>query len=156
MGGKPQEPQGNQQTAMNRVTRRHFFQGAATAASAIRAVGTNDRIHIGTICLDGGRTSHLRYYSEIAECQITSLCDVNQPAGERAQLELRATAGLLTSRLALRLLRCAMWLTPASASAGSSPGINAGRKFVSDAADSQLLTRDYHRTCTVFWLQPVF
>src|SRR5687767_6029233 len=78
---------------MNTVTRRQFFQGAATAVSAVRAIGANDRIHVGIIGLGGRGTYHVRYYSEIPECQITSLCDVNQAARERAQVRIQGSGG---------------------------------------------------------------
>ncbi len=78
---------------MKTVTRRHFFQGAATAASAIRTAGANDRIGVGIIGLGGRGAYHVRYYGEIPECQIASLCDVNQAARERAQTRIQSSGG---------------------------------------------------------------
>ncbi len=73
---------------MSILTRRHFFQGAATALAATRVVGANDRIRIGIVGLGGRGNSHLGSYARITECQVVALCDVNQAARERAQARL--------------------------------------------------------------------
>jgi len=73
---------------MRKISRRHFFQGAATALAATRVIGANDRISIGVIGLGGRGRAHLRYWAKIPESQIAALCDVFQEARERAQADL--------------------------------------------------------------------
>ena len=74
---------------MNTLSRRSFFQGAAVALSATRVRGANDRINVGIIGIGGRGTAHLNSYVQIPDCQVAALCDVNQPARERAQARLR-------------------------------------------------------------------
>jgi predicted dehydrogenase len=64
---------------------RRFFLGALTAASAVRVWGANDKVNVGIVGLGGRGTSHLNTYSGLSEAQVVGLCDVNQPARERAQ-----------------------------------------------------------------------
>ncbi len=74
---------------MSNTSTRRFFMGAATAASALRVWGANDRISIGIVGLGGrGGGSHLRIWSGIPEARVVGLCDVNQAARERAQAKL--------------------------------------------------------------------
>ncbi len=74
---------------MSNTSTRRFFMGAATAASALRVWGANDRISIGIVGLGGrGGGSHLRTWSGIPEARVVGLCDVNQAARERAQAKL--------------------------------------------------------------------
>src|SRR5215813_1992015 len=75
---------------MNTLSRRSFFQGAAAAVSATRVRGANDRINVGLIGIGGRGTAHLNSYVKIPDCQVAALCDVNQPARERAQARLRS------------------------------------------------------------------
>jgi len=75
---------------MATISRRSFFQGAAAALSASRVMGANDRINVGIIGIGGRGTAHLNSYVKIPECQVAALCDVNQPARERAQARLRS------------------------------------------------------------------
>ncbi len=70
------------------TTRRRFFLGAATAAAAARVWGANDKINVGIVGLGGRGSSHLNTYTGLAEAQVIALCDVNQPARERAQATL--------------------------------------------------------------------
>ena len=72
------------------VSRRTFFQGAATALAATRVFGANDRINVGLIGIGGRGTAHLNSYVKITDCRVAALCDVNQAARERAQTRLRA------------------------------------------------------------------
>ncbi len=78
---------------MSRLTRRSFFQGAASAAAAARVVGANDRIRIGVVGMGGRGRAHLRYWSQISECEVTGICDVNQAALERAQAVIKKLGG---------------------------------------------------------------
>ena len=68
---------------MSTVSRRHFFQGAALAASAMRVQGANDRINLGIIGLGGRGADHTRTYLEIPGARVAALCDVNQAAREK-------------------------------------------------------------------------
>ncbi len=76
----------------NNTTRR-FFIGAATAASAMRVWGANDRINVGIVGLGGRGTSHLNIYSRLPEAHVVGLCDVNQAARERSQATLTKNTG---------------------------------------------------------------
>ncbi len=73
---------------MNGITRRHIFQGAATALSATRVIGANDRIRVGVIGLGGRGSYHVHYYTQIPDCRLSALCDVNQSARERKKISL--------------------------------------------------------------------
>jgi D-arabinose 1-dehydrogenase-like Zn-dependent alcohol dehydrogenase len=71
----------------NNYTRR-FFLGAATAASALRVWGANERINVAIVGLGGRGSNHLDIYSRLPEARVVGLCDVNQAARERAQATL--------------------------------------------------------------------
>ena len=73
---------------MSDMTRRSFYVGAAAALAASRVMGANDRIRIGIVGLGGRGSDHVRAYGTLPDAQITALCDVNQPARERAQARL--------------------------------------------------------------------
>ena len=62
---------------------------ALTAAQATRVMGANDRVHVAVVGLGGRGRAHMGSYAEIADCEITALCDVDQAARERgvAQVE---------------------------------------------------------------------
>ena len=62
--------------------------GAATAASAMRVSGANERINVAIVGLGGRGGSHLDRYSQLPEARVAGLCDVNQAARERAQATL--------------------------------------------------------------------
>ncbi len=65
---------------------------ALTAAQATRVLGANDRVHMAVIGLGGRGRAHVNNYTQIPDCTITALCDVNQEALERAQAQvMRAT-----------------------------------------------------------------
>ena len=76
----------------NRTTRRIFI-GAATAASAMRVWGANDRINLAIVGLGGRGTGHLNIYSRLPDVRVSGLCDVNQAAREKAQATLTKNAG---------------------------------------------------------------
>ncbi len=73
---------------MSQNSTRRFFVGAATAASALRVWGANEKVNIGIVGLGGRGSSHLNSYTQIAEAEVVGLCDVNQAARERAQAVL--------------------------------------------------------------------
>ena len=62
--------------------------GAATAASALRVWGANERINVAIVGLGGRGSNHLDIYSTLPEARVVGLCDVNQAARERAQATL--------------------------------------------------------------------
>jgi predicted dehydrogenase len=77
---------------MQSLSRRNFFFStgmALTAAQATRVMGANDRVHVAVVGLGGRGRAHMGNYAEIADCEITALCDVDQAARERgvAQVE---------------------------------------------------------------------
>jgi predicted dehydrogenase len=67
---------------------RRFFLGALTAASAVRVWGANDKVNVGIVGLGGRGSGHVNTYAGLSEAQVIALCDVNQPARERAQATL--------------------------------------------------------------------
>ncbi|MFN7922253.1 MAG: Gfo/Idh/MocA family oxidoreductase [Bryobacteraceae bacterium] len=67
------------------TTRRVFFAGAASAVSALRVWGANDRIRVAIVGLGGRGSNHLSVYSKLSGAQVAGLCDVNQAARERSQ-----------------------------------------------------------------------
>lgn len=67
---------------------RRIFLGAATAVSATRVWGANDRINVAIVGLGGRGSAHLAVYSRLPEAHVVGLCDVNQAARERAQATL--------------------------------------------------------------------
>jgi len=78
---------------MSNTTTRRFFIGAATAASAMRVWGANDRVNVVIVGLGGRGRSHLNVYSKLPEARVVGLCDVNQAARERAQAILTTNTG---------------------------------------------------------------
>lgn len=70
---------------MSSPTSRRFFLGAATAVSATRVWGANDRINMAVVGIGGRGSGHLSAYLRMPEARVTALCDVNQAARERAQ-----------------------------------------------------------------------
>ncbi|MCB1021682.1 MAG: Gfo/Idh/MocA family oxidoreductase, partial [Acidobacteria bacterium] len=70
---------------MSSTTRRTFFMGAAAAVSAMRVLGANDRIPVAIVGIGGRGTAHLKTYAGLPGAQVVGLCDVNQPAREKAQ-----------------------------------------------------------------------
>ncbi|MBI3207384.1 MAG: Gfo/Idh/MocA family oxidoreductase [Candidatus Solibacter usitatus] len=74
---------------MHQDTSRRFFLGAATAASAMRVFGANDRINVAIVGLGGRGGNHLSIYSRLAEARVSAICDINQAARERAQATLQ-------------------------------------------------------------------
>ena len=66
-------------------TRRTFVAAAATAASARRILGANDRVNLVVIGVGGRGTAHVRSYTSLKQdCNVMGICDVNQAARERA------------------------------------------------------------------------
>lgn len=78
---------------MGMSTSRRVFLGAATAASAMRVWGANERINVAIIGIGGRGTNHLTVHSKLAESRVVGLCDVNQAARERAQATLVKNTG---------------------------------------------------------------
>jgi predicted dehydrogenase len=66
---------------------------ALTAAEAGRVMGANDRIAVAVVGLGGRGREHLRFYSRIPGCEITSVCDVDQAARERSVAVVERTSG---------------------------------------------------------------
>lgn len=69
-------------------SRRAFFLGAATAASAMRVMGANERVSVAIVGLGGRGSNHLSIYSRLPEARVVALVDVNQAAREKAQATL--------------------------------------------------------------------
>jgi len=78
---------------LSSMTRRSFYVGAAAALSATRVFGANDRIRVGIVGLGGRGGDHQSSYMRIPDAQVAGLCDVNQPARERAQARITKAGG---------------------------------------------------------------
>ncbi len=78
---------------MSSTYTRRFFMGAATAASAMRVWGANDRVNVAIVGIGGRGTAHLNTYSKLPGARVVGLCDVNQAARERAQATLVKNTG---------------------------------------------------------------
>ncbi len=78
---------------MSDTTTRRIFLGAATAASALRVWGANDRIAVAIVGLGGRGSNHLSIYSKMPEARVVGLCDVNQAAREKSQATLLKNSG---------------------------------------------------------------
>jgi len=78
---------------MSQSSTRRIFLGAATAVSASRVWGANDRISVAIVGVGVRGTSHLNIYSRLPEARVVGLCDVSQPARERAQAVLLKNTG---------------------------------------------------------------
>jgi predicted dehydrogenase len=75
------------------TTRRSFLVSAATAASASRVMGANERVNLVVIGVGGRGTGHVRSYLGLKEsCNVMGICDVNQAARERSST-IVVTAG---------------------------------------------------------------
>lgn len=75
------------------TTRRSFLVSAATAASASRVMGANERVNLVVIGVGGRGTGHVRSYLGLKEqCNVAGICDVNQAARERSSTIVQ-TAG---------------------------------------------------------------
>jgi predicted dehydrogenase len=75
--------------------RRSFLRTAAAAVATAQfpILGANDRINVGVVGLGGRGTDHMNFYSTLsADCRIAAVCDVNQPARERAVALVRRLA----------------------------------------------------------------
>ena len=78
------------------VSRRTFIAGAAaataakpaaTAKSASRIIGANDRLHVGVIGAGGNANGHMRALKRLAQpdnVEITAVCDIYDPRREAA------------------------------------------------------------------------
>lgn len=67
------------------TTRRTFVLGAGSALAATRIQGANDRIPVAVIGLGGRGRDHMKEYTQLPECEVVAVCDVNQAALERGQ-----------------------------------------------------------------------
>ncbi len=74
---------------MSQTTSRRYFLGAATAASAARVWGANDKINMAVVGLGGRGSGHVSTYARLPESRVAVLCDVNQAARERSQANLQ-------------------------------------------------------------------
>ena len=76
------------------TTRRSFLVSAATAASASRVIGANERVNLVVIGVGGRGTSHVRSYMGLKEnCNVAGICDVNQAARERSSTIVQTMGG---------------------------------------------------------------
>lgn len=78
-----------------KTSRRQFVQAAAAVATAqFPILGANDRIQVGVVGLGGRGTDHVNAYSSLdTDCRIAAVCDVNQPARERAIANVKKKSG---------------------------------------------------------------
>jgi predicted dehydrogenase len=64
-------------------SRRSFLLSATSALASTRAMGANDRIPLGIVGLGGRGRDHMNEYTELPDCDVVAVCDVNQAALER-------------------------------------------------------------------------
>src|ERR1035437_2551479 len=64
-----------------------------TAAAATRVWGANDKINVAIIGLGGRGSDHLDTYARLPDARVVGLCDIDQAARERAQVNLQKIAG---------------------------------------------------------------
>src|SRR3954471_5585342 len=68
---------------MARITRRDFGKTAgvatATALSASRVMGANDRVRVGFIGLGNRGDQVLSAFLEHKDCEVAAVCDIYQP-----------------------------------------------------------------------------
>jgi predicted dehydrogenase len=74
-------------------SRRTFVLSAGSALTAARVWSANDRIPLGVIGLGGRGRDHLNEYTELPECEVVAVCDVNQAARERAVAVVQKKTG---------------------------------------------------------------
>ncbi|HEY3740365.1 MAG TPA: Gfo/Idh/MocA family oxidoreductase, partial [Bryobacteraceae bacterium] len=78
-------------------SRRTFIRTASavalTAASYSRVLGANDKINVAVVGLGGRGRNHMDFYSQIPDCRIAAVCDVNQEALERGQAQVLKATG---------------------------------------------------------------
>lgn len=74
------------------MTRRYFL-GATTAVAATRVWGANDVIDVGIIGLGNRGADHIQALATVPGARIAGLCDVNQPARERASVLVHRLTG---------------------------------------------------------------
>ncbi|HPT28839.1 MAG TPA: Gfo/Idh/MocA family oxidoreductase [Bryobacteraceae bacterium] len=78
---------------MSSFSRRRFFMGAATAASTWSVAGANDRVNVGMVGLGGRGRALVGSYSDLPDCRIAAICDVNQAARERGSALVKSRQG---------------------------------------------------------------
>ncbi|HEY3443132.1 MAG TPA: family 16 glycoside hydrolase [Paludibaculum sp.] len=77
------------------VTRRSFLATSATALSATRAMGANDRVRVGLLGA-GGRGSYIaRTAKEFGNADIAALSEIYEPNGESARAALNPSAAVV-------------------------------------------------------------
>jgi predicted dehydrogenase len=66
--------------------RRTFLRTSAAAVATARfpILGANDRVQLGIVGLGGRGRDHMNMYSQVEDCRIAAVCDVNQAAREKA------------------------------------------------------------------------
>jgi predicted dehydrogenase len=80
-----------------KTDRRAFMVSAASAAvatSRFPILGANDRVNLGLIGIGGRGRDHIQFYSTLkSECNIHTVCDVNQAARERGAALVEKSGG---------------------------------------------------------------
>jgi len=66
---------------------------AAAAASQSRGAAASDKVDVAVVGLGGRGRDHIGFYSQIPDANIAAVCDVNQPAVERAQAQVEKLTG---------------------------------------------------------------
>ena len=75
------------------TSRRTFVLGAGSALAASRIWGANERVPVAVVGLGGRGRDHMNEYTQIPECEVVALCDVNQSALERGQALVMKSSG---------------------------------------------------------------
>jgi predicted dehydrogenase len=84
---------------MTGTNRRGFVQGSAAlglglaASAGARAVAANDRIRVACIGVRGRGNSVMHSFAAEPDCEVTHICDVNQPVREQRGAEMKQKTG---------------------------------------------------------------
>ena len=81
---------------MNIQNRRDFFRKAGlalTAASYSRILGANEKVNHVVVGLGGRGNNHMDSFMKVKDCMVMGVCDVNQPARERASVKVEKGTG---------------------------------------------------------------
>jgi predicted dehydrogenase len=76
--------------------RREFVKAAAAAIATAKfpILGANDRVNLGIVGLGGRGRDHMNFYGTLdTDCRMAAVCDVNQPARERAVALIQKNKG---------------------------------------------------------------
>lgn len=69
----------------NAMNRRGFFSASLGAAFAGTVLGANDRVNVGVIGLRGRGREHMKIFSQMPNCRVAAICDIDDEQIGRGQ-----------------------------------------------------------------------